>query len=107
MAGPATNAASVVLLNRILGRRGVLIYLASIAGCSLLAAYVTNGVYALGGFLPQALTRADVCCTAPSWVDIGSAFGLTALIALGLWRKYGSKLFANGGRRAAQRSAST
>ena len=107
LAGPATNAASVVLLHRILGRRGVLVYLVSIAACSLLAGYATNGVYALGAFVPRALTRADICCTAPSWVDLVSAIGLTALIALGLWRKYGAKLFANGAQRAAQRSAST
>lgn len=88
LAGPATNAASLVLLQKILGRRSILIYLASIIACALLAGLALDGVYAALSATPHALSRAEYCCTDPSWLDQLAAFALAACVLNGLWRRY-------------------
>jgi len=46
LAGPATNAATLTVVARYLGKQATLVYLASIALCSLLLGWLTNRVYA-------------------------------------------------------------
>ena len=50
LAGPATNAASLAVVTRIIGRRGTAAYLTTIAGCALLAGAVLDTVCALAGW---------------------------------------------------------
>jgi len=49
LSGPATNAASLTMIYRILGTRATALYLASIAGCTLAMGLLTNYVYSLLG----------------------------------------------------------
>lgn len=93
LAGPATNAAGVVLLSRILGRRAVVIYLVTIAICALLAGTLLDQFYALSGITPTALARSAVCCTAPTWTSLAAAIGLIALIAVGISRSSSKRWF--------------
>jgi uncharacterized membrane protein YraQ (UPF0718 family) len=46
LAGPATNAATLTVIGRFWGREATLVYLGSIAGCSLLFGYFVNRLYA-------------------------------------------------------------
>jgi hypothetical protein len=50
LAGPATNAASLPVIFRMLGRRAALIYLVSIVIISLLAGMLVNSLYAYLGY---------------------------------------------------------
>lgn len=49
LAGPATNAATITVIYRFWGRATTIIYLASIAVCSLLLGWLTNRLYAAAG----------------------------------------------------------
>jgi len=46
LAGPATNAATLAVVGRFWGRRATLLYLCSIAGCSLVLGWLVNRLYA-------------------------------------------------------------
>jgi hypothetical protein len=50
LAGPATNAATITVVARYLGRSAAIIYLCSIACCSLALGWLTNRLYVWGGF---------------------------------------------------------
>ncbi len=54
LVGPATNMASLSVLTGLLGKRAVLIYLASIAGVSVLAGLLLDKIYAVAGISAQA-----------------------------------------------------
>jgi uncharacterized membrane protein YraQ (UPF0718 family) len=54
LVGPATNLASLTVLMGLLGRRALAIYLASIAGVSVIAGLLLDQVYALSGISAQA-----------------------------------------------------
>lgn len=45
LAGPATNAATITVVIRYFGKAATLIYLASIAICSLVLGWLTNRIY--------------------------------------------------------------
>jgi uncharacterized membrane protein YraQ (UPF0718 family) len=45
LAGPATNAATITVISRYLGRRAMAVYLLAIAFCSLLFGWLTNRLY--------------------------------------------------------------
>lgn len=49
LAGPATNAATITVVRRFWGKGATAVYLASIAGCSLLLGWLTNRTYAWSG----------------------------------------------------------
>lgn len=49
LAGPATNAATVIVTSRILGKKNTIIYVLTIAVCSLGLGYVTNLFYSSYG----------------------------------------------------------
>jgi hypothetical protein len=52
LAGPATNAASLTMVAKILGRRAVAVYLAAIAACSLALGFVADRLYDAIGIDP-------------------------------------------------------
>ncbi len=87
LAGPATNAASIVLVREMLGSRGLALYLAGIAGCALLAGFAVDALYAALSIAPAALTHAEACHTAPTAWQWAGAVGLVLLIANGLVRR--------------------
>jgi len=49
LAGPATNAATITVVTRFWGRRATVVYIAAIAGCSLLFGWLLNRFYAWSG----------------------------------------------------------
>jgi uncharacterized membrane protein YraQ (UPF0718 family) len=53
LSGPATNVASITVLLRILGKRGVLVYLGSISVVTVLLGLVTDWLYVLLGVSPH------------------------------------------------------
>jgi uncharacterized membrane protein YraQ (UPF0718 family) len=87
LVGPATNAASIALLYRILGRRAVVIYLASIVASALLLGVALNVLYAGLDISPRASVRTAQPASA-SWFSIACAVALIALIVRALWSKY-------------------
>jgi len=50
LAGPATNAASLAVVSRILGKKATALYLAAIAACSLVLGVAANYFYGMLGF---------------------------------------------------------
>jgi HflK protein len=85
LAGPATNIGAVIVLLKFLGRRVVVIYLASIAVVSVLAGYVLNWLFAYWQLDPIAEIGA-ASGFLPGPVKIASAVLLVALLAASLWR---------------------
>jgi uncharacterized membrane protein YraQ (UPF0718 family) len=96
LAGPATNAASVVLLRQLIGGAGVGLYLLSIVVCALTAGYLVDATYSLLGWAPRALVRAAACHQSPTWVDAGAALVLAACMLHGTVRLYAKRLRARG-----------
>ncbi len=97
MAGPATNAATITVIGKVLGRRTLLFYLATIITGALFFGILVNE------FLPRE------CFTdplkyfhgiqhkhglLPHWLQIGSSIILFLLILNALFRKFGKKLFS-------------
>jgi hypothetical protein len=50
LAGPATNAATLTVIGKFLGKKVTVIYLATIAVCSLILGWLVNRLYAWAGF---------------------------------------------------------
>lgn len=50
LAGPATNAATIIIVSRFWGRKATLVYLLSISLCSLLIGWLTNRLYDFAGW---------------------------------------------------------
>ncbi len=86
LAGPATNAASLAVLTKYLGRRSVVIYLVTIIACAVAAGVALNAVY---GGLDLAPTTAAAAPTPEEGFDYagtvaGAAFLLLCLNGLRL-----------------------
>jgi uncharacterized protein len=79
LAGPATNAATITVITRFWGRRTTVVYLAAIAGCSLLLGWLLNRFYAWSGIdINRWVT--DFQHDDPSIWTVASAVVLLALI---------------------------
>lgn len=88
LAGPATNAATVVMVARYLGRKIVVIYLVTIAASAVLMGLLLNQVFSFLGIAPQAglATGGELI---PFTVKVISSSILGALILLTLFRRVG------------------
>ncbi len=82
MTGPATNAASFVTLWKILGRTTALIYLAAIAGCSLLSGIILD--YIVSGVKAEAVGHSHGWMLPPAVKTI-SAIVLLAILIIALF----------------------
>lgn len=60
MAGPAVNMASILVINKVLGRRTLLLYLAAIVGGAVTFALVIDNFLPRAWFVPSIV--ADPCC---------------------------------------------
>jgi uncharacterized membrane protein YraQ (UPF0718 family) len=80
LAGPATNIASLTVLTRVLGRRGVVIYLASIAIFAVLFGLATDWLYSFLGISLQSKLVASASELLPSWLHLGLALLLAVLM---------------------------
>lgn len=86
LAGPATNAASLAVVTRIIGRRGTVVYLAAIAGCAVLAGMVVDLVYGVAGWR-LAAARMPAHEDMYGAVTLVCAVLLLVLTARALWRR--------------------
>ena len=80
LAGPATNVAALAVLVRILGKKGVAVYLASISVVSVLCGLALDGLYFSLG-ISAAATIGVVAETLPHWLML-AATGLLLLLSL-------------------------
>ncbi len=90
MTGPATNAATIVTVWKVMGRRTAVIYLATVAGTALAAGLALDSLYRAGNIVPAAGTAWML----PHWLQ-----DLAALVLLGvLVRAVLHPLWARDGR---------
>ncbi len=85
LAGPATNAASLAVVTRILGRKATAIYLISILSCSLLIGMGVNWLYGFMGLSVTGWVDAPEVVSG-GLVSLVSAILLLALIGIALIR---------------------
>ncbi len=88
VAGPATNAASLAVLSRILGRRQTILYVATIIVGSLLVAPAMDSIStAVGWSLPVSLSDHGHA-EAPSVTGLSAAVALALMVAASLVRRW-------------------
>jgi uncharacterized membrane protein YraQ (UPF0718 family) len=93
LAGPATNVASLTVLTGVLGKRGVLLYLGSIATFAVLFGLATDWLYGFLGISLQTRLATAVRELLPSWFHLGTALLLAGLMLLFFLRRI--VLFSN------------
>lgn len=86
LAGPATNAATIAVVGRILGRGVVPAYLGAIAVCSLGMGWAANRLYEILGIDPAASIRAAGAGLSPALEQAAAAL-LLGLVAWSLLRR--------------------
>ncbi|MBW2368927.1 MAG: SO_0444 family Cu/Zn efflux transporter [Deltaproteobacteria bacterium] len=79
LAGPATNAGTVLLVGKFLGKRMLAVYLGTIAVVSILLGLVLNYIY-LKFNLDPAVTMGSAAGLIPQWLKIGASIVLMFLI---------------------------
>ena len=87
LAGPATSVSSITVLLKFLGARVVALYLASIAGMSLLAGFTLNWTYQALGIDPRA-TFGAATSFIPEPLKVAGGLLLLALLLLSLRRTH-------------------
>ena len=85
MAGPACNVASILVVNKVLGKRTLLLYLTAIIGCAVLSGAAID--YLLpGNWFTEHLTTTHACCNeAAGWFE-WLCTGILALLLLNALR---------------------
>lgn len=80
MAGPACNMASILVINKVMGRKTLLLYLASIITMAIFWGHVVDYVLPMEWF--QMGVMDAVCCheESTSWISIASTVVLCALL---------------------------
>lgn len=78
MAGPATNVTSLSVVVGILGKRGTVIYLASIAFCAVIAGLLLDAIYIYFG-ISAAATAGEASKILPYWLRFVGGVTLLAL----------------------------
>jgi uncharacterized membrane protein YraQ (UPF0718 family) len=84
MTGPATNAASFITIWKSLGRATAIIYLASVAGCALLAGIVLDLLVSRSSFSDLASMQGEML---PDFVKYISAIALLAVIGYAIVKR--------------------
>jgi len=85
LAGPATNLGSVVVLLKVLGRRAVFVYLATVAIITLAAGLTLNALYSAWGLDPRA-TFGTAAEFIPETAKTAAAVLLTGLLIASMMR---------------------
>jgi HflK protein len=85
LAGPATNLGSIVVLLKVLGRRAVLVYLATVAIVTLAAGLTLNALYSAWGLDPRA-TFGTAAEFIPETAKTAAAALLTGLLIASMMR---------------------
>jgi uncharacterized membrane protein YraQ (UPF0718 family) len=91
MLGPATNIASISMIYGLLGKKSLLIYLGSMIGCAFLFGFMVDGLYAMMGMAPTAVTgqAAEII---PEVIEMVAAVILGLLLAYALAKPSLAKL---------------
>jgi hypothetical protein len=80
LAGPATNMATISLVGKILGKRPLVVYLASIIGCTILFAYVVDALSpTVLGSIPVFAFQ-ETGGIVPEWVELVGGLVLAMLM---------------------------
>lgn len=80
MAGPAANFASIVILNRTLGRKSTAIYVASVVITAIAFGCLIDYVLPASWFVPVGLTPETVCHPTLGWFETGCSVLLLLLL---------------------------
>ncbi len=81
MTGPATNAATITTVWRMLGRKTATVYLAVVAVSALAAGVVLDLIYTSTGDRVDAISH----IMTPAWVKVVSAVVLLGVLAYAQW----------------------
>lgn len=84
MTGPATNAATITTIWKVLGRKTALIYLATVAGSAMLAGFLLDYIFTIEG-VPTPTHSHEML---PGWLDDISAVALLLILAYALLKPY-------------------
>lgn len=85
MTGPATNAATIATVWKIMGRRTAIIYLATVALTSLAAGFLLDHVFARGAVPRHAHDMENM---GVGWFNAAAAVALILVLGLALWRSH-------------------
>lgn len=93
MAGPASNAASILVIGKVLGRRSLLLYLCSIVGGAVLFGLLVDTLLPASWFLFEGRGAVANCCSASgdslfSWI-------CTGVLAILLLRAFALRYFGH------------
>ena len=91
LAGPATNMASLTVLVGTLGKRATVIYLSSIAFCSVLFGLIVDQIYASWGISAQAIVG-QASEVIPMWAQWAGALSVLLLSIKPLYGKIASRI---------------
>lgn len=86
MAGPAANFASVMILNRTVGRKATAIYVASVVITAIAFGCLIDYVLPAGWFAPRTLDAHSICHTEFGWFESGCSLLLAVLLGASAWR---------------------
>ncbi|MDX9754844.1 MAG: SO_0444 family Cu/Zn efflux transporter [bacterium] len=84
LAGPATNLSTIPVLIKLLGRKAMIIYLATIAGVSFLFGLAVNLIYSYSTLSP-AMGIASTEMEHHGWFQSLCAMAMLALLVKGMW----------------------
>ncbi len=88
MAGPATNAATITMIGKVMGRKSLVSYLVSIISGAIIFGFLINTLLPERWFvLPQQMMSHDHEML-PAWLSIGSAVVLVLLIINGYMKRF-------------------
>jgi len=90
LAGPATNAATLVVLSRGLGGRVVATQIATLSICAVALGFAVDRLYELLAIQPSAAMSAEHS-HASIWISYAAAAVLAVLLLVSLVRTYGSR----------------
>lgn len=87
MTGPATNAAAITTIWKIMGRRTAIIYLVTVAVSALASGYILNYVFYAGDFVSGEISMWML----PGWFKVISAIVLLVVLGNSLIRSSGTE----------------
>jgi len=84
IAGPATNAAAIATIWKVLGRRATFIYVGTVAVTAVVFGLLLDAIFVIRGVK----AAEAVCCTTTSWFGVVSAVLLLAVLGFGLFHRF-------------------
>ncbi len=91
MAGPAANAASVLVVSKVLGKRSVVIYLASLIIGAIVFALAIDYLLPREWFTAPIMAMKSCCAATPGWFNVVCAVMLGLFLVNALIKRYWSK----------------